>query len=193
MDEKRTMVALLVVKEKRDGSGFYRALKLFDDGSAQDVAQEDFEFALDWIVSKEARRMMHPRYPWKSWGIWYNGAPGIAFAETREKALETWLLRHDVEDRLIPAPCTYQTIYWWKKRHKGMNWTIKSAVVFVNEAGVITPTLTEKEILRKRGLYPNYPGDLAMVPKAVLDEWEEEQHRRAEFTARIRRRAMAVA
>jgi hypothetical protein len=193
VDEKRTMVALLVVREKQGRSGFYRAIKLLDDGSTRDVAQEDFEFALDWITSKEARKKMHRRYPWKPWGIWYNGAPGVVFAESREKALETWLLRHDVEDRLLPAPCTYQSTYWWKRRHKGMSWTIKSAAVFVGEAGVITPTLTEKEILRKRGLYPNYPGDLAMIPRAVLDEWKEEQRRRAEFTARIRKRAMAVA
>ena len=46
--------------------------------------------------------------------------------------------------------------------------------------------------MRKRERYPWYAGDLAMVPVAVLDEMADELKRRAEFTARIRKRAMAV-
>lgn len=193
MSEKRAMVALLVVKEKSNGTGFYQAVKLFDDGSTQDVAREDLEFALDWIVSKEARKKMHPRYRWRPWGIWYNDAPGIAFAETRESVLKAWMAAHS-EDRLVPAPCTYQTREWWEKRRR-TDWGLwmSSTVAYVGDAGVITPTLTKAEIVRKRDRYYWYAGDLAMVPKAVLDEMEDDRRRREAFSARTQRRAPAVA
>lgn len=168
------MIALLIVKEKPNGNGNFQAIKLFDDGHIQDVAKENFEFAIDWVTSKEARKMMHPHRPWKPWGIWYHNHPGIAFAETRGIVLEAWRRRGEVnEEWILPAPCTFQGMNWWRQRNQMKDWDILTSVKFVGEIGVISPTLTQIEIVKKRYRYLWYAGDLAMVPEAILQDLAE--------------------
>jgi hypothetical protein len=170
------MIGLLIVKEKPNGDGEFVAIKLFDDGETQDVAEHDFEFAVDWITSKEARKMMHPRRPWKPWGIWYHNHPGVVFAETRGIVLSAWRLRGEIGSKLIvPAPCTFQDRTWWQERNKTRDWDILTSVKFVGEVGVISPTLTQIEIVKKRYRHLWYAGDLAMVPEAILLDLAERQ------------------
>jgi len=174
----KKLVSLVILKPKTaGGNGFYKAIKLFDDGSSDPVSQEQIDFAVDWMR----------QHGYRPHGFWLNDAPAVVFAVSRQDFIIAW----NAPKTLLPCPCTYRDRAWHEERRRG-NYVLSSATWF-GERGVIVPTRTACQIQALRARYSWYQGDLAFVPQEYLDALEQELRRRAEFTANICKRAMAMA
>jgi hypothetical protein len=127
----------------------YRFIKLFEDGSSQPIARENYDRAIRYVEARGCR----------AWGYWINNRPAVVWSLTRQDFEQAW------GQPVLTAPCRFS-------RRNGCDTSQR-----IGDAGYLVPTRSRADIFQLRQRFPLFQGDLLMVPVEVLEAYQQKADR----------------